>query len=146
MLPGIASYSTLAQTHHSSSVAPAVWMDVMRTVNPPLDDGQVINGELHYQPSGPVQVPDHSAKLSPVILIGCFTLVVRNATAVWISLRARALRNNNCATVWWNCTACSLGSTFLSISSRTLEQMTRCWSLVGLHPDFFRDVFMTSLT
>ena len=53
-------------------MAPAVQMDVMRTIDPPLDDGQVINGELQYQPSDPVQVPDHSVKLPSVIFIGLF--------------------------------------------------------------------------
>ena len=47
---------------------------------------------------------------------GFCTLFVRNETEVWMSGRALIATNSSCATVWWNCCACSSGSRMLRLS------------------------------
>ena len=71
-------------------MVPAIWVDSMQTIDPPLDDGQVINGELQYQPSGPIQVPYQPAKFPQSSSSGCFILVVKNACGLDVSSNARA--------------------------------------------------------
>lgn len=63
---------------------------------------------------------------------GCFTLVVRKATAVLIPLLAGQVRNNSCANMWWNILACSSTSGLANLSSRTLKRLSKC----GLGADF----------
>ena len=51
--------------------------------------------------------------------------------AVWISLLSLAVINSICVTVWWNTTACSLGSGFTLFNSTT---WSRC-SAAGVAED-----------
>ena len=53
---------------------------------------------------------------------GSFTLVVRNNINGSISGRARLHRNISCATLRWNCLACSSGSNFLLPSYPTVNR------------------------
>ena len=58
---------------------------------------------------------------------GFLNLVVRNATTVWISLRALLHTNSICAVVCWKIWACSSGRYLASFSSPTLNK----WPAAG---------------
>ncbi len=58
---------------------------------------------------------------------GCFTLVVRKETGVWISWSTRD-RNRSLAVVWWKFHAWSLGSWQASVKGRTAKR----WSAAGV--------------
>ena len=54
--------------------------------------------------------------------LGCLTLIIINATDVWISLRAQLHINISCAVVWWKLWACSSSRYLVYFSSITLNK------------------------
>ena len=58
----------------------------------------------------------HQSYLSEIL-----TLVVRNATYVWIYLLIRRVANKSCATEWWNSVSWSSSNSLLSASSLTVN-------------------------
>ena len=92
--------SSCAKSGDSTSLAATVIMNLVWSIHVQANDWKRFSRKCEFELTCPIEVFEDASRCAPVILIQYFTLVVRNATAVWISWQT-CERKSSWAVAWW---------------------------------------------